>query len=753
MSLEFMAGMADVKPINDGIDVERLSALKTFFEDQLQDKRIQGASYLISKNGKVVAEAAVGRRTCREGSDELTTRASGNIYEVTMTFTATAILQLVEQGKISLHQPVADLLDEFDNPHFESITVFHLLTQTSGLIANPHIRGESFHFPHFEWQSTFKGHWLQGILSFPLSGKPGERHELSYANYAVLGVIIEKVTGASYETYIENHILQPLGMNDSFFAVPQDKRNQVLYSFEWQEWGINDSDTRMPRSFIGLNASLHDLIRFGQMLLSGGMLDGTRILSKRSVTMMTSNNLSDVKERSWGKETDNCQFGLGWNVLDGQGVMMSPGTYWQGNAMCGLYIDPKEGLIYTYFVPNSTWNFEVANALPRSIVWSALSPARNEGEAAQRTDTHSILQENTVKQLDRHLKELVASGSIQGASYLLACDGECLAKNATGILEYGSKKTLERDTVYLVSSLNKLLTMIAVMQLVEDGKLMLTQPVKDIIAELDTDQHRKIEIFHLLNHTSGLSPEPGMFGEPSPNGWWEYRFLYDGEQENSAKWIKAILTGPSIAAPGKKRLYSTAGYILLGEVIARVSGIPYEQYVKERILQPLGMEATYFTVPEHLHNKVAVADEWQDLLLRTNRTVQGDPPRSGAGIYCTIDDLHRLGQMLLDGGVAREGSRVLGRSSIEMLERNEFMRTPGLLWAGANDRHFPCGDGLYPLKQPDFPMPYYHDSVISCALILEPSYRFAAVVVVPSTIDWSPEPLVQSKNIILSGLQ
>ena len=143
-----------------------------------------------------------------------------------------------------------------------------------------------------EWHSTFKGHWLQGILSFPLIGNPGEQHVTCNIGYAVLGLIIEKVTNKRFEAVIQENILEPLGMKDSFFDVPPDKRDRVVYAFDWQEWGINDTDCRMPRSIKGLYASLADILKFAQMILNQGTYEGTRILSKRSIALMTTNRIS-----------------------------------------------------------------------------------------------------------------------------------------------------------------------------------------------------------------------------------------------------------------------------------------------------------------------------------------------------------------------------------------------------------------------------------------------------------------------------
>ena len=392
----------------------------------------------------------------------------------------------------------------------------------------------------------------QGILSFPLVNKPGEQHAISNAGYAVLGLIIEKVTNKRFEVVIQENILEPLSMKDSFFDVPSDKRDSVVYAFDWQEWGINDTDCRMPRSIKGLYASLADIAKFGQMIVNQGTFEGTQILSKHSIALMTTNRISGTSGLSIGKVNEKHQFGLGWFIIeDSQAETMSPGTIWQGNSVCGLYIDPREELIYTFFTPNPTWNFEDTNTRPRCIVWSALIPNQQDTAPGNSSTAYTLPPKNAaVSKLDAHLKTLVADKSIQGAGYLLCSGDEVWAKDAIGSRMYQEEQaTLTTDALYFVSTLNKLLTILAVMQLAQDGKLMLTQPVKDYISELDTNSHRAVQILHLLNHTSGIAPEPGLLGEPNPNGWWEYRFLYDGEKEKSAKWIKAILTGPLRGIP------------------------------------------------------------------------------------------------------------------------------------------------------------------------------------------------------------
>ena len=150
---------------------------------------------------------------------------------------------------------------------------------------------------------------------------------------------------------------------------------------------------------------------------------------------------------------------------------MSPGTIWQGNSVCGLYIDPREELIYTFFTPNPTWNFEDTNTRPRCIVWSALIPNQQDTAPGNSSTAYTLPPKNAaVSKLDAHLKTLVADKSIQGAGYLLCSGDEVWAKDAIGSRMYQEEQaTLTTDALYFVSTLNKLLTILAVMQLARDG--------------------------------------------------------------------------------------------------------------------------------------------------------------------------------------------------------------------------------------------------------------------------------------------
>lgn len=160
---------------------------------------------------------------------------------------------------------------------------------------------------------------------------------------------------------------------------------------------------------------------------------------------------------------------------------------------------------------------------------------------------------------------------------------------------------------------------------------------------------------------------------PSPAG-----FLHTGgrtaggkpDLEHRSRWIRSILAGPLQHEPGAAWSYSTAGYVMLGEIIRRVTGLSHEEAFRRILLDPLGLRHTFFTVPEQLRDRVCLINDWErTFLLRTPGP--DEPPLTGGGLYSTLGDLHRFGLMLMNGGTW-DGVRILGRKTVELLRRDQF---------------------------------------------------------------------------------
>jgi len=313
----------------------------------------------------------------------LGTDAIFNIASMTKPVTSVAVMMLLEQGKLALDDPVSRYLPGFDHlrviTHFNPVdgtcetrpakrtmTLRHLLTHTSGI-------GYAFSSPIVArlQQGNDKAEW-----ELPLLHDPGERWTYSPST-RVLGLIVEKISGESLEAFFQEHIFVPLGMLDTSFAVPVAKQQRVitLYShsdgaFQQQPGRIVPSSPTAPfHGDGGLYSTAGDYGRFLRMLLNGGRLGETRILSAKSVALMSRNQIGAVfvsqqpaanpeRTRPFPLGAGRDKFGLGFQIsAPGHGGIADEGTgdegrghrspgslSWAGIYNTEFWIDPQRGL-------------------------------------------------------------------------------------------------------------------------------------------------------------------------------------------------------------------------------------------------------------------------------------------------------------------------------------------------------------------------------------------------------------------------
>jgi CubicO group peptidase (beta-lactamase class C family) len=376
-------GRVDTAPEQVGLDGGRLALLEQHFAELVEAGKLQGASYLVARDGQIVMHKSLGRLTHHEKSEDLLPTSPRKVYSITKMFTAIAIMQLIEQGKLYVHQPVSALIPEFDNAQHSGITIWHLLTHTSGLMGDPGSNNESYQLPWYEWwafeskkkASTWETKdWLRIVLSGRTVCKPGEQWNYCSAGFAVLGEIIARASGISFEAYVMERIVKPLGMERSFFHVPDHLKKETCYVGDWGEKEIFDARDRTgmpPLASNGLFSTVEDLWKFGQAIMNKGTFNGTEILSRRSAVALVNNQLKDVRSNAWGTKVIDFPMALGLSLNDQD--ICTPGTYsHEGFGHCGLYIDPKERLIFSYLVPSKDGFVAQAVINPRAIVWSAL---------------------------------------------------------------------------------------------------------------------------------------------------------------------------------------------------------------------------------------------------------------------------------------------------------------------------------------------------------------------------------------------
>ncbi len=385
-TLNVTQGKVDATPEKLGFDHSRLQKLDHHFAGLIEAGKLQGASYLVARDGQIVANSALGSLTYHDDSPDLRPDSIRKIYSITKAFTAVAIAKLVEEGKLFYQQSVSTLIPEFDTAQHREITIWHLLTHTSGLMADPGCQTEPYQLPWYEWwihekkEQSKSGHledgeWARTILSGRMWCKPGEQWNYCTAGYSVLGEIIARASGMSYGQYIQEQITEPLGMNRTFLnTVPDNLQGEVCYVNRWQENEFRSQPhmTGIPATAgNGLFSTLEDLWKFGQCLLDSGTSSGHTLLGRRIVQNMLSNQLNNVSSTCWGDKVKNYPMSLGFNLNHND--ICTPGTFsHEGAGHSGLYVDPAERLVYVFFVPNQTGWVPEAIINPRAIVWSAL---------------------------------------------------------------------------------------------------------------------------------------------------------------------------------------------------------------------------------------------------------------------------------------------------------------------------------------------------------------------------------------------
>lgn len=384
-------------PSDLGFSAERLTRIDRHFAQYVDDGRLAGWQVAVQRRGEVVHSSTYGKRDLASDADwEPDTIA--RMYSMSKCLTSVAAMMLYEEGRFQLKDPVAKFIPSFGEsrvyrngsfvspitePLTEPMRIWHLLTHTSGLtygFHNTHVTDELYRRDGFEWGIP-AGLDLDACCdrwaALPLAFQPGSEW-LYGVSTDVLGRVVEVVSGQSLDEFMHERILEPLGMVDTAFWVPADKRDRFA-----ELYFRNPADGRaakMPAPSLqerpemisgggGLCGTAADYLRFSQMLLNGGELDGVRLLGSRTVDYMTQNHLpGGASLEEYGRplfaETtfDGVGFGLGFSVVDVPAdgkVLGSAGSYsWGGAASTIFWNDPAEELtavFLTQLLPSSTY--------------------------------------------------------------------------------------------------------------------------------------------------------------------------------------------------------------------------------------------------------------------------------------------------------------------------------------------------------------------------------------------------------------
>lgn len=389
--MQHTVGKVDCSPADVGFDESRVEALHHHFARLMDENKLQGASYCVSRGGKIFLHGAVGRRSCLD-DDETPMRPDDIqfVASVTKVFTATAIMQLAEDGLVRLGQPVGEILPQFGTPPFDKITLLHLLTHSSGMHPDYGCFPNKYELTYWgAVENAYKLHDAESeepfdpiaaALAVGVRDEPDRQWMYSTFGFVVLGWVIEKVTGRSAHSFIEDRVAAPLGLTDTFFTPPSDRLDRYMVT-PWFTGRIEkarrgeDIFWGIPGTGGGMSSTPYDLNRFGNAFLGGGQLDGIRILGRKTVERMTTSVVT-LPNHCWDAGGQARRYGVGWDMVDRAEFTFSDSTYLhEGAGYVQLIVDPREELVSAVFVPYTPEDVWIPEALinTQNVIWSGLT--------------------------------------------------------------------------------------------------------------------------------------------------------------------------------------------------------------------------------------------------------------------------------------------------------------------------------------------------------------------------------------------
>ncbi len=359
-----------------GVSDTRLHRLHDYLQQATTADGYLGAVSLVARDGKVVDWRAYGYRNLAR-SQSMRRNDIFRIYSMTKTVTSVAVMMLVEEGRITLDDPLSRYLPGFDAPQVmvggtadapklraadKPITLHALLTHTAGYPAG--LKGDEQVVKLMERIDPHGARDLRGFAermsNVPLAADPGTRFGYDGASLELMARVIEVVSGQSFRQFLQQRIFDPLQMHDTGFSVPVAQRGRVVDITRMGDDGrlvLDDGPSAVhPGAPLnaydsgagGLYSTAGDFARFAQMLLDGGSLDGQRLLARKTVDSMMRNHLT-MLDPPVNQFSDAEGFGIGgYVVIDAArlGHLGSNGQYgWSGAASTYYTIDPREHLV------------------------------------------------------------------------------------------------------------------------------------------------------------------------------------------------------------------------------------------------------------------------------------------------------------------------------------------------------------------------------------------------------------------------
>lgn len=377
------SGRAQPRPApitaSTGISVERLDRLSATLQQYVDQQRVAGLVTIVVRNGRTVHLEAFGKRDLESGTP-MQADTIFRIASMSKAITSVATLMLLEEGKLLLGDAVSKFIPSFAKttvivapppgavagtpvsvvPAKRAITIRDLLTHTAGIgygagPAESLYKAANVHMWYFADKNEPIGTTIDRLAALPFDAQPGERYVYGF-NTDVLGVVVEKASGMSLDEFLRTRLFQPLKMIDTHFYLPPEKRDRLATVYSLRDGTL----TRAPQEGMGQGAyvdgprqsfsggagllsTASDYARFLQMVVNGGELDGVRLLSPKTVELMSSSHTGTLFNEG------RTGFGLGFEVVEHVGRSGEHGSVgllsWGGAYHTDFWADPQEKLV------------------------------------------------------------------------------------------------------------------------------------------------------------------------------------------------------------------------------------------------------------------------------------------------------------------------------------------------------------------------------------------------------------------------
>ena len=384
---------------NADIEKSRLAAVEADLQGRIDQGKLSGAVVMIAQDGEIQMNKALGFQNV-EDQVAMSTDSIFRIFSMTKPVTGTALMILFDEGKFKLDDPVENHLPELagmdvfvsqnDDGSWETepanhpMTVRELMSHTGGLLYTPplsqgpiaaaYAKAGIMNLPNYTLAES-----IPALKDIPLSYQPGTQWVYSIS-VDVQGYLVEKLSGQTFDEFLQDRIFDPLGMVDTGFYVKSENADRLARQyFPAQDGSLNRVDTGAflnPPKFLsgggGLTSTAADYMKFAQMHLNMGTLNGKRILSEEAVQIMRSNHLPESVE-GIGQLYPGNVFGVDFAIVDNPDVFQGApkGTHWWwGIAGSWFWIDPVENIVFIGMIQNSDILYSVqVHGAARSAIY------------------------------------------------------------------------------------------------------------------------------------------------------------------------------------------------------------------------------------------------------------------------------------------------------------------------------------------------------------------------------------------------